>query len=145
MLALSSENQYQNLAGTRCSLDIAEIPSTLFEAILLETKLIDSPFFGSIDTNLKRQISLAKFDLKVHCIKKTIADLPKLPDKGTSFSHLISYGGSYYSYLYGNDFARKVLAKMNTDPELLIKIQSKLLALGGCANLVQVRENLNIK
>lgn len=104
-----SETRYQTLSGTRGCLEIAEIPSNIFE--LLHAQVCESEFEG-ID---RRDVELAVFDAMLHSTQPGKdgwiralwpESLPRAP-----VPHLASYGASYYVYPLGKFMANKLMCK----------------------------------
>src|ERR1700733_3118086 len=123
-VAILSRAKYQNLAGTRSSLDVAEIPSVLMENLLLHTELVDfdknSQFTRWQESkrledaaNSSMQRKIAYIDLALHSTMdiRNVMDIKSVVRRylgtkhGTTsflvnFMHFTTYGGSYFSYLF---------------------------------------------
>ncbi len=130
MHSVLSETKYQALSGTRGSLEIAEIPSNVFE--YFHAQVFEAEHEG-ID---KRDVELAKFDQILHSIKprndgwtKELwpATLPRV-----TIPHLAGYGASYYVYPLGKHVAGKLA---NSNNEFLLE---KLFKRGGLAKVSDI-------
>lgn len=146
--SILARTSFQNVSGTRCATDFAELPSTLMEHFAADPTVLslfarhwktDKPLpydlvterirvskrFEGMDT--EQQILLAMVDQAYHSpevgdvsfdstatfhnIQERYAHGPRDPP-GTCwqgfFSHLHSYGSTYYSYLFDRVLAERV-------------------------------------
>lgn len=130
-----SETKFQTLSGTRGSVDLAEIPSSLFElihdSIDVQDRLNKSEKFNEISGDKIRkeeafQIQIAAFDQLLHFteprkdnwtrdlahqIENEFGRLKKERDWYCNLSHLSTYGGTYFSYLYSKSVAKTIKEK----------------------------------
>lgn len=132
-----SETRFQTFSGTRGSMEIAEIPSTLFEC--LHSGLFDVPVHP-ID---ERQVLLAKFDQLIHSKppgkEGYILNLIPKGLKQVAIPHLASYGASYYVYPLSKHVANQwwtlVFKRDPWNTEAASLLKQKLLTRGGLAKL----------
>lgn len=130
MHAILGKTAYHHLSGTRCPIDYAEAPSSLFELLFIgceEDQASPLNSFAS-ETERRQQILLAKLDLFLHGKQsahwndfgKFERDLRAFEDQYDpqrhlqglrACPHLIHYGGSYYTYLLGQRIAAVVYSK----------------------------------
>lgn len=130
MHAIMGKTGYHHLSGTRCPIDYAEVPSSLFELLFIGHggNQISSLDGVANETEHKQQILLAKFDLFLHGEKslqwsdfgKFQRDLRAFEDQWDAqrhlqrlqtCTHLLHYGGSYYTYLLGQRIATAAYSK----------------------------------
>lgn len=146
--SILARTSFQNVSGTRCATDFAELPSTLMEHFAADPTVLslfarhwktDKPLpyelvaerirvskrFEGLDT--EQQILLAMVDQAYHSpevadaafdstavfhnIQERYAHGPKDPQETCwqgFFSHLHSYGSTYYSYLFDRVLAERV-------------------------------------
>ncbi len=130
MHSVLSETKYQTLSGTRGSLEIAEIPSNLFEYFHAQT--FGTKFEG-IDA---RDVQLAKFDQILHSTKPGkdgwIKEFLPAALAKITVPHLAAYGASYYVYPLGKHVAAKLA---NKDGNFLL---DKLFKRGGLVELSDI-------
>lgn len=148
-----SETKYQTLSGTRGPVDLAEIPSSLFELIHdstdVQDKLNESDTFKEIPGDKIRreeafQVQIAALDQLLHVTEpqkenwtrdlahqiETEFCIKKERDWHCSLSHLSTYGGTYFSYLYSKSVARSIKEKCE-----LNLFKREFLEKGGTARL----------
>lgn len=149
--AVLSETWYQVLSGTRGPVDLAEIPSSLFE-ILYERRgrrRDELNYLNEMRSEIY-QYQLAAFDQMIHHFEppeheKWSIDLAaeavkefkcerKDKDWFCSASHLSSYGGSYFSYIFSKSLAEKVY-KMFEETGELMQFRHNFLSKGGAAKI----------
>ncbi|KII62964.1 Mitochondrial intermediate peptidase [Thelohanellus kitauei] len=129
---------YQHLSGTRCSTDIAEIPSMLFEKFFTDPQVKNMLF---INNNLKSDVDTS-YLLKAETIYRTTVDsivdlsINSADDRDfvkiinrvikernlvlqvnptihyQYFSHLIHYPSKYYSYLWAEGCANMIWCEL---------------------------------
>ena len=109
MHSILSESRYQMLSGTRGSLEIAEIPSNLFECF-------HARCFGVEPEGIdRRDIELAIFDQKIHSVEPGkdgwIREMWPTSLPQVMIPHFATYGASYYVYPLGKFVARKLAFK----------------------------------
>ena len=135
--SILGRSPYQNTSGTRCSTDFAEIPSNLMELFLKDGRIISSitDTTGSLNfsSNLfpafktQEQILYSVMDQVFHgphpLGSSTNEIFSRLHDRysviphttGTAwylrFTHLYSYAGKYYSYLWSRSVANLIWKK----------------------------------
>lgn len=130
MHSVISETKYQTLSGTRGSLEIAEIPSNLFECFHAQA-------FGAKPEGIdKRDIELAKFDQLLHSTMPGkdgwIKDLMPASLSRARIPHLAAYGASYYVYPLGKHVASSLAKKGGSF------LLEKLFKRGGLAQLSDI-------
>jgi Zn-dependent oligopeptidase len=166
-----SESKYHHLSGTRCKLDLAEVPSTLMELILADPQLTGHDFGGGgVESGIsRRQVQLANFDLFVHgprasewhnlgtfeaALNEWCMTNSKSPTEGRAllaqlkgFKHLVNYGAGYYSYFFCKNVAQKVWQRYfdrsspRYDP---IRFKTGALAHGGTRRTSEILYNLQL-
>lgn len=135
--SILGRSPYQNTSGTRCSTDFAEIPSNLMELFLKDERIIssftDTTVSRNFSSNLfpafktQEQILYSVMDQVFHgphpLDSSTNEIFSRLHDRysviphtsGTSwylrFSHLYTYAGKYYSYLWSRSVANLIWKK----------------------------------
>uniref|UniRef100_A0A7N8WK71 Mitochondrial intermediate peptidase n=1 Tax=Mastacembelus armatus TaxID=205130 RepID=A0A7N8WK71_9TELE len=119
MHSMLGRTRYQHVTGTRCPTDFAEVPSILMEYFATDYRVI-SHFARHYETG---QIFYAALDQIYHGkpqnrstteilkeMQQKFYGLPYMPNTAWQlrFSHLISYGAKYYSYLMSRAVASMV-------------------------------------
>jgi Zn-dependent oligopeptidase len=148
-----SETKYQVLSGTRGSVDLAEVPSSLLELIhdstLLQARLNKNGKYEEISREKiireeAFQVQIATLDQLLHVTEpqkdnwtRDLAHqienefgVKRGKDWHCSLSHLSTYGGTYFSYLFSKSVARRV--KENCDMNVF---KREFLEKGGTARL----------
>jgi len=130
MHTLVGRTRYQHVSGTRCSTDLAEIPSTFLEHYVLEEKAAQPLWGTAFETHrissrrnavieMLNQSVLALTDLRLHTVDPEQAfveeisaaikgelNLPLVSeDRLLVFEHLVPYGAKYHSYIVARALA----------------------------------------
>lgn len=170
-----SNTEFQCLSGTRCSLEVAEIPSLLFEKLVENWGTIKAlgasdhnmasfeNWKGSLFNNIltkKSQLKLAYADQLLHdninISEKEISNicrqaenfvgLPKDSDTWiANVPHLTNYGGCYYSYQLAEFIVEKILSKLSVDYNFGKHLRESLFSKGGTVNPIRSLNSLGIK
>ncbi|KAH0889176.1 hypothetical protein HID58_051605 [Brassica napus] len=115
--SLLSRTDYQHFSGTRVALDLAEMPSNLFEYYAWDYRLLKRfarhhSTGETIPEKLVKSLQATPRD-----VSKLVAELKREHTswnhvEGTHwhirFSHLLNYGAGYYSYIYAKCFASTI-------------------------------------
>ncbi|KAJ3335181.1 Mitochondrial intermediate peptidase [Gonapodya sp. JEL0774] len=136
--SLLARPPFQHVSGTRCALDLVEVPSILHE-LLTSIAIPSFPTAAAIPAmDLQHQIRLAAMDQRLHgSAREIVADGWTSVDvaravrtshdafpidigdpnalKDTSharFAHLAAYGAGYYSYLWSRRWAGRINAQI---------------------------------
>lgn len=166
-----SNTDYQFMSGTRCALDFAEFPASLFERLAYSWKFwqflgapdnITESFLTWQSTEMKQIQTqhdiafgcLLAYKLKPHKGMFSAALNYETGHKAISRSeirldwlleieHLITYGPSYYSYVLANYLADEFLS--NSDKSSWISLRDNVLSRGGTGNPIEAFRDLRIQ
>lgn len=160
-----SRTKFQMLSGTRCALDLAEIPSSLFEFIhderemqsaLSADKQQQSVSNEMIVTEELFQLQISVLDQLLHSIepgpsnwtrdlvnqteidfKNSFNFKPREADWHCKVQHFASYGGSYYAYSFSKSVAEKI---WKAKAELFDLFKKEFLYKGGTATIDFIKQ-----
>lgn len=152
-----SETKYQVLSGTRGPVDLAEVPSTLFELFHDSEEIqrdlsSDTDFIVVDNENIRKeeafQFQIAVLDQLLHHhepskvfwsrdlaqeVEKEFKMSNKSRDWFCSLTHLATYGGNYFAYPFSKSVAERVYANVKAHGGSLFK--REFLVKGGIAQI----------
>ncbi|KAH9610394.1 hypothetical protein KSS87_018491 [Heliosperma pusillum] len=130
------EKLVKSMQGARTMFAATELQRQIFYA------LIDQKLFGEQDCPLKDTISIVADLKRQHTSYKQVEGT----HWHTRFSHLLNYGGGYYSYLYAKCFSAKIWEKVCQDDPLSVDtgtaLRTKFLQHGGALEPVDLLTDL---
>lgn len=165
-----SRTKYQNLSGTRCSMEFSEFPSMLLQKLFSswsalralgapegERRAFEEWVEGRRD-NRHDQVKIAWADLELHtrtestaeaCLRageldRNVSQSPVYKNWVGHVEHFITYGSFYYSYPLADLLADAALQRIGSDRIFAPALRRLLLSKGGTVDPIKTLRSLGL-